>query len=96
MEFEKTYDVKGSAAENYEKLKAKLNHYVDSGKLSFIKEVKCDDAALCVRASGAGFKSEIQCKNDAVSIGIDLNFILKAMRGKIEEQLGHMVKKIYG
>lgn len=85
----------GQAAEIYQKLKTKLTDYKSQGKLSQIKEIAFDDASRSAQASGTGFKSRIQCQDGKVVLDLDLNFMLKPMRGQIEEQVRKTVLKIF-
>ncbi|HRK03352.1 MAG TPA: polyhydroxyalkanoic acid system family protein [Oligoflexia bacterium] len=88
------YAANGSAAEIYLKLKKKLEDYRNAGKLEQLKEVTFDDAAHTARATGPGFKANIACKDGKVVVELDLNFLLKPMRGKIEEKIGRMVASV--
>ena len=85
----------GSAAEIYHKLKAKLNDYKSQGKLEQIKNIDYDDDHLKALCKGTGFTGVFECIDQKVKIDIDLNFLLKPMRGQIEEVIRKIVNKIF-
>lgn len=91
-----TLETKGSKEEIYTKLKTKLQDYFAQGKISQLKEIRFDDAKFEALASGTGFKAKIACRDSKVDIELDLNFLLKAMRGQIEEQVTKMITKTLG
>lgn len=84
----------GSAQSIYSKLKSKFEEIQAQGKFEQIKEIRYDDAACKAIASGPGFKADIQCKDGKVLVALDLNFLLKPLRGKIEEKIAQMVSRI--
>lgn len=85
----------GQAGEIYNKLKTKLADYQSQGKLQQLKDVQFDDASKTAVASGTGFKARIQCLDGKVTAELDLNFMLKPMRGQIEEQIKKSLSKIF-
>ena len=84
----------GTAQNIYSKLKAKFTEYQTQGRFEQIKDIQYDDAACSARAVGPGFKANIECKDNKVLVELDLNFLLKPLRGKIEESIAKMVSKI--
>jgi hypothetical protein len=90
------FPVSGTKSEIYEKLKAKLGEAVSAGKIPALKELSWNDAGHQATASGPGFKAKITCMDGKVGVDLDLNFMLKAMRGQIEEQVKKSVQKIFG
>lgn len=85
----------GGADEIYSKLKTKLVDYKNQGKLSQIKDIDFDDASKSALASGTGFKTRISCQDGKIVLELDLNFMLKPMRGQIEEQIRKSISKIF-
>lgn len=85
----------GKAPELYTKLKTKFLDYKSQGKLKTISNIDWNDAACTALASGTGFKATIACKDDRVTVDLELNFLLKAMRGQIEEGIHKMVGKVF-
>ncbi len=83
----------GTAAEIYQKIKTKFLSYKDSGKLKSISDIAWDDGKSFALATGTGFKAKIQCHNGKVQVDLDLNFLLKAMRGQIEEGIQKTISK---
>lgn len=65
-------------------IKTKLLSYRDQGKLQ-IKDVRPDDARKYLEAGGTGFTAKIQCSDGKVLVDLELGFLLKAIRGKIED-----------
>ncbi len=90
------FQVKGSKSEIYGKLKGKLQGALAAGKMPALKDIAWDDAACTAKATGTGFKATITCFEGRVGVDLDLNFVLKAMRGQIEEQVKKSVQKIFG
>lgn len=84
----------GQAVEIYQKLKTKLTDYQQQGKLSQLKDIQFDDTAKSAIASGTGFKSKIQCEDGKIVLDLDLNFMLKPMRGQIEDQIKKTISRI--
>lgn len=80
------------APEIYSTVKSKLTHYKDTGKLQ-IKDVQFDDSALEGVASGTGFKAKVRCKDELLVVDLELNFLLKPMRGQIEEGIRSNLSK---
>lgn len=85
----------GAAADIYTKLKTKLVDYKNQGKLSQIKDIDFDDSTKSAIASGTGFKTHITCHDGKIVLDLDLNFMLKPMRGQIEEQIRKSISKIF-
>jgi hypothetical protein len=85
----------GTASEIYNTLKTKLEDYQKQGKLSQLKDVDFNDAAHEAVASGAGFKSRIQCRDGKVMVDLELGFFLKPMRGQIEESIKKILAKVF-
>lgn len=83
----------GKASEIYEKLKTKFLDYKSQGKLKNLGEIEWNDQSCTALAKGTGFKSKIECRDGKVLVDLDLNFLLKAMRGQIEETIHKMVTK---
>lgn len=84
---------KGTGPEIYQKIKTKFLDYKAQGKLSQISNIEWDDKASIANASGTGFKAKIQCRDEKIVVDLDLNFLLKAMRGQIEEGIQKVVVK---
>ncbi|MBI3558693.1 MAG: polyhydroxyalkanoic acid system family protein [Deltaproteobacteria bacterium] len=83
----------GTASEIYHKIKTKFLSYKDQGKLKSISDIAWDDAKAIALASGTGFKAKIQCRDGKVMVDLDLNFLLKAMRGQIEDGIKATISK---
>jgi len=79
----------GGREEIYRKVKARLEKMRSGqGKLSQqIKSMDFDDAASEAQLSGTGFKARVKCADGRVNVDLDLNFLLKPMRGQIEEAI---------
>ncbi len=84
----------GKASEIYQKLKTKLEQYKQDGKLAQVKSIEYNDLVLEALASGTGFKARIQSKDNKVVIDLDLNFMLKPMRGQIEESIKKSISRV--
>jgi hypothetical protein len=80
------------AGEIYERVKSKLVHYKETGKLQ-IKDVNFNDAGLEGVATGTGFKAKLKCHDEKLVVDLELNFLLKAMRGQIEEGIRTSLSK---
>lgn len=85
----------GQATDIYAKLKTKLADYQAQGKLQQLKDIQFDDASKSAVASGTGFKTKIQCQDGKIVLDLDLNFMLKPMRGQIEEQIRKSIARIF-
>jgi hypothetical protein len=83
----------GSASEIYNRIKTKFLDYKSQGKLSSISNIEWDDRGCLALASGTGFKSKIRCEKDRITVDLELNFLLKAMRGQIEDGIRKVVMK---
>jgi len=83
----------GSASEIYGRIKTKFLDYKAQGKLSSISNIDWDDGGHVALASGTGFKSKIQCRDNKIVVDLELNFLLKAMRGQIEDGIRKIVTK---
>ena len=83
----------GKASEIYQKIKTKFLSYKEQGKMQSISNIDWDDAKSFALASGTGFKAKIQCHDGKVMVDLDLNFLLKAMRGQIEEGIKKTISK---
>lgn len=90
------FQVPGKGLENYQKLKTKLEHYKNEGKLGFVSQFDFEEPTCSVRASGMGFKARIECLDGLIKVDLELGLVMRAMRGQVEEQLQKMVKKIFG
>ncbi len=77
----------GSQSEIYTKLKARIQDLVARGKLAMINDVEFMDSTHAARAKGTGFEAKINCTEGKVLVDLSLGFLLKPMRGKIEEGL---------
>lgn len=77
----------GTADENFSKLKTRLADYQKSGKLDQVQNMQFDESKKIVLAKGTGFECVIACKDKKLDVKLDLNFLLKPMRGKIEDML---------
>jgi hypothetical protein len=84
---------KGTAAEIYSKVKPKLQHYKDAGKLQ-IKDVDFSDSKFHAIAKGTGFKAIVQCKDGGVSVDLDLGLLLKPLRSTIEDSIRESVERV--
>jgi hypothetical protein len=73
-------------------LKGKLTRYVSEGKLQMNK-VEFTDASYEALATGTGYKAKIRCQDGKLVVDLELNFLLKAMRGQIEEGIKNTLKK---
>jgi hypothetical protein len=87
--------VPGKGPEIYDKLKTKFLDYKAQGKLKALGEIHWDDASCSAKATGTGFKSTIKCHDGKIVVDLDLNFLLKAMRGQIEETIQKIVAKAF-
>lgn len=85
--------VPGTGPEIYQKLKTKFLAKQAEGKLKSLGQIEWNDSSCVAKATGTGFKSTIQCKDGLVHVELDLNFLLKAMRGQIEQTIQQMVTK---
>lgn len=85
----------GTAEQLYKKVKPKLESYCEEGKLHF-QEVEFNDDALQAHARGRGFKAKICFHDGLVQVDLDLNFLLKPLRGTIEEGICERLRKLIG
>ncbi len=90
------FQVKGTATEIYGKLKDKLGGYVTAGKLPYIKDIAWNDATCSALVTGPGFKATIECSDGLAKMNLDLNLVLRAIKGKIEAEVQKTVQKIFG
>jgi hypothetical protein len=90
------FQVQGTKAEIYSKLKEKLQGYVDAGKLPYIKGIAWNDASCSGNVTGPGFKAVVQCRDGGASMQLDLGIALRLMKGKIEAEVQKTVQKIFG
>ena len=92
-EFNMEIQCPGQASEIYLKLKTKFDDYQKQGKLSQVKDISFDDKTHQAMVSGTGFKSTIHCKDGKILVDLDLNFLLKPMRGQIEATIRKSIAK---
>ena len=83
----------GHAPEIYKKIKTKLSGYLNQGKLK-LKDIVFDDRAHEALATGTGFKSKIRCRDGKVIVDLDLNFLLRPLRGQIEDGIRKNLTKV--
>jgi hypothetical protein len=57
-------------------------------------DVKNDDVANTINAKGTGFDAKIQFTDTEALVKIDLNFLLKPLKGKILETIERQIKKV--
>ena len=87
--------LKGTAEQLYKKIKPRLELYCEEGKLRF-QEVEFNDDMLQAQARGRGFKAKIQFHDGLVEVDLDLNLLLKPLRGTIEEGIRERLRKLIG
>ena len=63
------------------------------GKIPNLKEVTYNDSGLEALVHGTGFKGSLKCSEGKVVVALDLNFLLKPMRGQIEEMIQRALAK---
>lgn len=57
-------------------------------------DTKIDDVANTIDAKGTGFSANIQFTETEALVKVDLNFLLKPLRGKILETIERQLKKV--
>ena len=57
-------------------------------------ETKFDDVANTIAAKGTGFNASIQFNETEALVSVDLNFLLKPLKGKILETIEKQLKKV--
>ncbi|MBI3543179.1 MAG: polyhydroxyalkanoic acid system family protein [Deltaproteobacteria bacterium] len=86
----------GSANEIYTKIKTKFLDYKAQGKLQAFGNIDWDDQSCTALAKGTGFTGKIKCQDNKIVVDLDLNFLLKAMKGQIEDGIRKTVAKALG
>jgi hypothetical protein len=57
-------------------------------------ETKIDDASSTIDAKGTGFSANIKFTETEAIVKVDLNFLLKPLKGKILETIERQLKKV--
>lgn len=57
-------------------------------------DTKIDDAAHTINAKGTGFTANIHFTETEAQVKVDLNFLLKPLKGKILETIERQLKKV--
>ncbi len=57
-------------------------------------DVKSDDVTNTLNAKGTGFDAKIEFTDTEALVKVDLNFLLKPLRGKILETIEKQIKKV--
>ncbi len=57
-------------------------------------DTKMDDATNTIAAKGTGFSANIQFNDTEAVVSVDLNFLLKPLKGKILETIEKQLKKV--
>jgi hypothetical protein len=57
-------------------------------------DTKIDDAQSLIEAKGTGFSAHIKFTETEAQVKVDLNFLLKPLRGKILETIEKQIKKV--
>jgi len=57
-------------------------------------DTKLDDANSTINAKGTGFSAQITFTETEALVKVDLNFLLKPLRGKILETIEKQIKKV--
>ncbi len=57
-------------------------------------DTKIDDVTNTIDAKGTGFSANIQFTDTEALVKVDLNFLLKPLRGKILETIERQLKKV--
>ena len=57
-------------------------------------DTKIDDATNTINAKGSGFSANIVFTESEAQVKLDLNFLLKPLRGKILETIEKQLKKV--
>lgn len=88
-----SYEKVTSKNEAYTAAKAAITpELIDRFKVK--ADVNYDDGNSIVSAKGKGFELKIQFFDTECEINLDLSFMLKPLRGKIEEGIEKQVKRI--
>jgi hypothetical protein len=57
-------------------------------------DTKIDDLQSLIEAKGSGFTAHIKFTETEAQVKVDLNFLLKPLRGKILETIEKQIKKV--
>ena len=57
-------------------------------------DTKIDDSQSLIEAKGTGFSAHIKFTDTEAQVKVDLNFLLKPLRGKILETIEKQIKKV--
>lgn len=57
-------------------------------------DTKIDDATNTINAKGSGFSANITFTENEAQVHLDLNFLLKPLKGKILETIEKQLKKV--
>lgn len=57
-------------------------------------DVKSDDVTNTLNAKGTGFDAKIEFTDTEALVKVDLNFLLKPLKGKILETIEKQIKKV--
>jgi len=63
-------------------------------KFGISAETKVDDVSNTISAKGTGFNASIQFNDTEAVVTMDLNFLLKPLKGKILETIEKQLKKV--
>lgn len=88
------FAIKGTQTEIYQKLKTRFQELKSQGRFKQVEKLSFDDHSFQATMSGTGFTAIVHCLNEKVSVDLDLAFLLKPLKGQIEQTIRQKIDEV--